>query len=175
MIKLNFGCGGNRLEGWDNFDAEVDISKWLPFQDSVADFILAEHVVEHVTHKDAWNFFSECHRILKVGGVLRVAVPDVERIWFNWTPAYGEAVKAGGHGDGTLPSSVRAAVFEHGHQAVWNQSLLMVFLNCAGFKCTPQRPGKSVFPELQNIDGHGKVVGESIAAIETSTVDAVKI
>lgn len=176
MRKLNFGCGGNRLEGWDNFDLDCDLTKLpLPFPDACASFILAEHCMEHITHREAWNFLHECHRVLTPGGAVRVAVPDVERIWFKFTPAYGEAVKAGGHGDGSLTASVRAAIFEHGHQAVWNQSLLAVFLSCAGFKIQPQRPGKSSHPDLVGVEGHGRVVGDEIAAIETSVLEGWKV
>lgn len=175
MRMLNFGCGGNRLDGWENFDLDCDISKPLPFPNECAKFILLEHVLEHVTHQEAWNCIHECYRILVPNGAVRIAVPDVERIWFKFTPAYGEVVKAGGHGDGSLTSSVRAAVFEHGHRAVWNQSLLSVFLSCAGFKIQPQRPGKSAHPALVGVEGHGKVVGEEIANIETSVVEGWKV
>lgn len=174
MRKLNFGCGGNRLEGWENFDLDVPINKPLPFPDQCAQLILAEHVVEHVTHREAWDFFHECYRVLAPGGGVRIAVPDVERIWFNFNPEYGAAVKAGGHGDGSLVASVRAAIFEHGHQAIWNQSLLSVFLSCAGFNVKPVRPGHSVHPLLCNVEGHGKVVGENVARVETSVVEGWK-
>lgn len=175
MIKLNFGCGGNRLDGWQNFDVDCDISKPLPFPDAHANFILAEHVTEHVTTQEAWNFFEECYRVLKPSGVLRVAVPDIERIWFHFQPIYGEAVEAGGHGDGTIRSAVRAAIFEHGHKAAWNQALLIVILSSIGFQTTPRRPGKSLYPELTGVEGHGKVVGDAINEIETSIVEGYKL
>lgn len=174
-MKLNLCCGGNVLAGWVNRDMDCDIRSKLPYEPESVDFILCEHGLEHVTHREAWNFLHECHRILRTGGAVRIAVPDVERIWFAFTPAYGEAVKAGGHGDGSLTSSVRAAIFEHGHQAVWNQSLLAVFLSCAGFKIQPQRPGKSAHPALVNVEGHGRVVGEEIANIETSVMEGWKV
>lgn len=174
-MKLNLCCGGNHLEGWENLDINCDIRLKLPYDRETVDFILCEHGMEHITHKEAWNFLHECYRVLKPLGAVRIAIPDIERIWFKFTPAYGEAVKAGGHGDGTLPSAVRAAVFEHGHQAVWNQSLLVVFLSCAGFVPQPQRPGKSAHPALVGVEGHWRVVGEEIANIETSCVEGWKV
>jgi hypothetical protein len=38
--RLHFGCGSNRLPGWTNFDAEVDISKPLPFFDASGSHLL---------------------------------------------------------------------------------------------------------------------------------------
>ena len=70
MKKINFGCGGNFLEGWENYDAEVDITKPLPFEDSSTDFILAEHVYEHIKPREGILFLRECHRILKPTGVI---------------------------------------------------------------------------------------------------------
>lgn len=176
MTKLQFGCGSNQLEGWQNYDRDLDLEKLpLPFRNESADFILLEHTLEHFTMRHAWLLIEDFYRILKPGGAVRIAVPDVERIWFKFTPAYGEAVKVGGHGDGSLTSSVRAAVHEHGHLSVWNQSLLAVFLSCAGFKIQPQRPGKSAHPALVGVEGHWRVVGEEIANIETSCLEGWKV
>ena len=66
--KLNFGCGTNRLNGWRNMDAEVNIEKPLPFTTASAQFILScEHVVEHVPYYTAIKFFEECFRVPRAG------------------------------------------------------------------------------------------------------------
>lgn len=170
-MKINFGCGSNLLDGWINKDAECDIRKPLPFADGVADRILAEHVCEHVTHQEAWNFFVECKRILKRGGVLRVAIPDVTRMSKKMTDEYRNAVKAGGHGD----NPIRAAIFSHGHQAAWNQDLLITFLQAIGFKAEKVEMGKSKNSDLVGVEGHGKVVGYSVADVETSCAEATSL
>jgi len=69
MRKIQFGCGGNRLNGWENYDYEIDISKPLPFNNDSVDAILAEHVLEHINIHQAWNFIEECYRILKKDAV----------------------------------------------------------------------------------------------------------
>jgi SAM-dependent methyltransferase len=48
----------------------------LPFEDESFSFIHSEHFFEHLTQSLARELFRECHRVLKVGGVLRVVVPD---------------------------------------------------------------------------------------------------
>ncbi|NBW21092.1 MAG: methyltransferase domain-containing protein [Caulobacteraceae bacterium] len=77
MMKLNLGCGGNILQGWENHDSDLDISKPLPHEDNSIDFIFAEHVCEHLTTPDVVRFFMEAYRILKDGGTIRIAVPSV--------------------------------------------------------------------------------------------------
>lgn len=175
MIKLNFGCGSNWLDGWQNFDIEMDIRKALPFQSNSIHFILAEHCMEHTTHKESWNFLSECLRILAPGGVARIAVPDVTRIWDDASDEYIKAVKDGGHGDGTRESCVKAAIFSHGHDSVWSESALMTFMEAIGFKrVIGHRYGESDFPALNQIEGHHKVVGFDNAWLETAVVEGVK-
>jgi predicted SAM-dependent methyltransferase len=47
----------------------------LPFDNGSFTFIYSEHFFEHLTPGVALELFTECHRILKVGGVLRTSVP----------------------------------------------------------------------------------------------------
>jgi SAM-dependent methyltransferase len=132
-IKLNFGCGTNKLDGWLNFDAEVDIEKRLPFPDDHADFIYAEHVVEHVDYHAALRFFAECRRVLKPGGVIRICVPSLENIWrrgdqdyFDFTRKWAPSADRRG--------AMHAIIHAHGHKAIWSQALLEACLFFAGFE-----------------------------------------
>lgn len=170
MRKINLGCGGNRLEGWENFDSEVPIENTLPFPDGCASFILAEHVMEHISPRQAWLFMEECKRVLCVGGVVRICIPDIARMTRLMTDEYRAAVRAGGHGE----NPIRAAIFEHGHQGAWTQELLIAFLMGVGFKTYAKSYGQSEHIELHGVDGHGKVVGQSIAELETSIVEGTK-
>lgn len=172
LKKLQFGSGGMQLDGWESYDMDTDIRRPLPFGPNTAQFIFAEHVIEHVTHQEAWRFFEECRRVLAPGGVLRVAIPDVEKIWTQSQSDYWNAVKSGGHGDGSKESAVKAAVFSHGHQAAWTCGLLATMLSAVGFSAVSCLIGESQHPELKGIEQHGKTVGEAIAAQETSVVEA---
>lgn len=90
---LQFGTSGNVLEGWENFDwPEVDITRPLPFPDACARFMFLEHVIEHVTAREAWDFFAECRRVLEPGGILRLAFPDMVQIIRSAAPCYHEFI-----------------------------------------------------------------------------------
>jgi SAM-dependent methyltransferase len=168
-MKINFGCGTNHLPGWDNFDAEVDITRPLPFGSGVADFILAEHVVEHVTYPQALEFFRECRRVLKSGGVARIAVPSIEQVWRHGSADYFAFV----HGRRWAVTPDRRAAMTallecHGHRAPWTSSLLASSLYLAGFdRITTHDPGFSYHAVLRNVEGHGRVIGDAFNAIET--------
>jgi predicted SAM-dependent methyltransferase len=85
---INLGCGSRFHPDWVNADIaplapsvmQCDLSQRLPFQDCDFDFVYHSNVLEHIRREDAPSFMHECFRILKPGGILRVATPDLERI-----------------------------------------------------------------------------------------------
>jgi SAM-dependent methyltransferase len=171
-VRLNFGCGLNRLPGWRNFDADIDITKRLPFGDASADFILAEHVIEHVEYKQALAFMRECRRVLKQGGVARFAVPSIEKVWKHADAEYFAFVKRWSKQEGLRPA-IDALLNCHGHKAPWTESLLLVTAYQAGFDNVKAfDPGQSDLADLKGVEGHGKVIGDKFNWIETVVVEA---
>jgi predicted SAM-dependent methyltransferase len=82
-LRLMFGCGAIRRQGWvgiDCFSGEavdllLDLRRLLPFTDSCADYCYSEHFLEHLYPEEAMLHLKEVCRILKPGGVYRVVVP----------------------------------------------------------------------------------------------------
>lgn len=105
---LNIGCGARFHPDWVNVDlapihsavAKCDIRCGLPYPSSTFDAVYHSHVLEHLECDRALPFLSECHRVLKNGGVIRVAVPDLETIvreylkWFELTKQGDPAAEA---------------------------------------------------------------------------------
>jgi predicted SAM-dependent methyltransferase len=90
-IKLNIGCGTDYKKSWINIDNNSDhnIEKldlnWdlrypLPFEDNSVDFIFNEHFFEHITPEEALPIMQDLKRVLKPGGVMRIAMPDLESV-----------------------------------------------------------------------------------------------
>jgi SAM-dependent methyltransferase len=174
-MKLNLGCGTNRLPGWLNYDAELDITKPLPFLDGTIDFIFAEHVVEHVHQREAFSFFEECHRVLKPGGMIRIAVPSADQIMRLADDDYCAFVSKWSRSKGkTKRDALDAIIINHGHRAIWSAASLAAAIYAAGFEVGIARPGKSDVPALQGLEGHGKVIGEKFNEIETVVVEGTK-
>lgn len=67
------------LTKWPKFDL-VDIRKKLPLDDDSINFIYCSHVLEHFERWEAKNILLESKRILKKGGTIRIALPDIDKI-----------------------------------------------------------------------------------------------
>jgi predicted SAM-dependent methyltransferase len=85
---LNLGCGKQFHEDWVNLDLESsdptvikhDLAHGVPFQTGTFDAVYHSHVLEHLKPEQGERLIEECFRVLKPGGILRVVVPDLERI-----------------------------------------------------------------------------------------------
>lgn len=181
LIRLHLGCGGNILPGWQNYDADVDITKPLPFTDNHADAIFIEHCVEHVTSPDAMRFFEECLRVLKPGGVLRVSVPSTTKIMNYGTQAYADFCHQKGFtAYPTIRAAARAIVYHHGHMSAWTEDLLYAFLWAAGFGGVIASAVDGSWDKRMETAGnkspnsHWKVIGREFNDLETITCEATK-
>jgi SAM-dependent methyltransferase len=178
-LKVNFGCGTNKIPGWNNHDKDVDITKRLPYADNSVSFIFAEHCIEHVSYYEAVNFLKECVRILKPGGMIRISVPSIENLVLadpnsDVIKRYVEFV----HSRGWAPTkdisgAIHGLLFQHGHRAPWTLSLLKSTLVYVRFKSVEGgfKPGISSVPEFMGVEGHGKVIGEDFNALESAIAE----
>ena len=102
---LNIGCGGTFHLDWINIDVDPldpSIQKHnffdgLPFSDHTFDGVYHAHVLEHSPLRHAKNFMSECYRVLKPGGIIRVAIPDLEQIARLYLHFLENALKGDNH------------------------------------------------------------------------------
>ncbi len=87
-VKLHLGCGKTHIPGYihidevdfPHIDFKRDISDLSIFGDCSVDLIYACHVLEHFKRKEIDNVLNEWYRVLKVGGMIRLSVPDFEAI-----------------------------------------------------------------------------------------------
>jgi predicted SAM-dependent methyltransferase len=85
--RLNWGCGPEPAPGWINADRidapgiEVlgDIRHGLALPADHVECAVAIHALQDLPYLDVVPALQELRRVLRPGGVLRVAVPDLER------------------------------------------------------------------------------------------------
>jgi predicted SAM-dependent methyltransferase len=190
--RINIGCGGYGHAGWLNCDFDplgrdylfVDASRPLPFPDACADFIFTEHMIEHLTLSDAQGFLGECARVLKPGGRIRVAMPDLDRFLGLFTrrdalgAAYQEWLSDAYFPD--IPYRSEAMVLNNmlsnfGHRFVFDEKTMRLALETAGFTAVQRCPiGQSEHSDLCGLERHGLSIGDDMNSFETMVVEAVR-
>jgi predicted SAM-dependent methyltransferase len=105
-LKLNIGCGLSGIPGWYNIDnsptvllsrlpmgqrlfrtpawprdvRRINVLRGLPFLDESVLYIYSSHLLQGLTPAESRGLLQECFRVLRSGGVLRIVVPDLERV-----------------------------------------------------------------------------------------------
>lgn len=86
--KLQLGSGLKLLDGWLNTDCSLvfkspcflDVTRPFPIEQAQFDYVFTEHLFEHLTFKEGQNLLRESFRVLKSGGKIRLACPDLMKI-----------------------------------------------------------------------------------------------
>jgi predicted SAM-dependent methyltransferase len=123
---LNLGCGSRFHPEWTNLDihpSSAGVRRWdlqeeLPFPDESFDLVYHSHVLEHFSRPDGLSFLQRCLRVLRSGGTIRVAVPDLERI----ARLYIEALEKSLNGDPVWRERYEWILLEMYDQTVRNYS-----------------------------------------------------
>ncbi len=83
--RLNWGCGASGEPGWINSDQKegpgidlpCDIRDGLPLADDSVDYAVSIHAMPEVPYDGLVPVLRELRRVIKPGGVLRLALPDL--------------------------------------------------------------------------------------------------
>lgn len=198
--KMQIGCGSNILEGWLNTDikyndqiAFLDAGSKFPIESDTFDYIYSEHLFEHLSVRQQLNMLEESYRVLKKGGVMRIATPTLDflfdlysnpntsqnKYYVNWATENISHLHV-------INNSIEATE-EHycfvinnffrawGHQMIHNySSISKLALQCGYCDVKKCKVGESDFMVLRNIERHGTIIPEEINLIETMVVEIIK-
>lgn len=158
-IKINIGCGPKDIKtDWLNVDIQpfagvdivMDVTQAWTFKN--ADFIFAEHFLEHLTLEQGIQFLYNAGQSLKKGGWIRLSTPNLE-----WV------LKSHYNFDHKQPDekfkdtcAINRAFYGWGHRFLYNSYFLETLLNKLGYEnVRPANYGKSEVPDLNKLESHG--------------------
>lgn len=83
-IKLIVGSGGTSQKGFVSSDVDwLDITNWWhwmrSFKKETISVVVAEHVLEHLSHEQILRSCKLIYKYLEKGGTFRLAIPDKNR------------------------------------------------------------------------------------------------
>jgi predicted SAM-dependent methyltransferase len=179
-LFLNLGSGPRGLQDrkWINVDGYkdknvhylCDFNRRLPFDSKVFDGIFCEHVLEHFSYENGNKLLSECRRILKDGGIIRIVVPDGKKFmsaYFN-DPEY--IVKYKECRSGYTMEAVNSWFYQrYEHQCIYDAPYLVHALKAAGFTSASQTEyGKSF------INSEDLILDDKKYSWESLYIEAIK-
>jgi len=190
--KLQVGCGGQlrpdwlnaNFESWRNGTIFLDATKPFPIEDGQFDFVFSEHMIEHITHEQGMHMLSECLRVLKPGGVIRLSTPDlqflialygvqktaVEEAYVQWASKSLPTIIEGCEDTFVINNFVR----DWGHQFIYDEKTLSASLEHVGFgDVTTVIVNQSDYPELMSMESESRMP-EGFLKLESIVVEAVK-
>jgi len=132
-----------------------DLRFGIPFHNNSIPNIYSSHFIEHLTRNESGKLISECFRVLRSGGVIRICVPSLEKEIAVMEDAIAKA-KAGE----VMPIQKYVTAEHDGfssnysyHRFMFNAQELAKLLNEAGFSDIKQREfKKGEIPDVEHLD-----------------------
>lgn len=195
--KLHLGAGFTPLDGWLNSDISptseeiffLDVTESFPFDDNSFSYIFSEHLLEHITYVHARFMLLESYRVLKPGGRIRFATPDIRRLvelyrlekndvqkhYLESASIYFEKFFPPDIGPMMECFLVNLFFREWNHQFIYDFETLKAEIKRANFvDVVEYSPGESDDTNLKNIESHGRIIGDFMNQFETMVVEARK-
>jgi len=189
--KIQLGAGTSRLDGWLNTDLSptssetvyLDATRRFPFEDATAQYVFSEHLIEHLAYRDGLHMLHECCRVLSPGGRIRVATPNLEKLFALLAHEENDLHKryirwaidehfpdAGGYRAAFV---INNFFWDFNHLFVYDPETLRGSLETAGFvEVTQHAPGESDDENLRGLESHGRRIGEEMNRFETMVFEA---
>lgn len=173
-LKIHLGCGSLIKPGWVNIDVThdnvppetngtrfiaYDLRLGLPLDDLSVTHIYSSHFFEHLDYKYSLKLLKECHRVLRHGGLFRIALPD-------FRASFGAYIRSDAKhfdlldlrgllpevepGTETLVDHLNYGVYQHGeHKCIYDEEKIMLVLRHLGYSSVVQ---SSFNPEIDPDD-----------------------
>ena len=137
-MKLHLGCGAKYIEGFKHIDySNYDHIDWnaaiypLPFiEDDSAEEIYSSHSLEYFDFKEISKVLNEWNRCLKKGAILRLSVPDFDKLLEVYKLENSNIDKIIGPLFGRWSIDDNKFIY---HRTVFTRSKLINLLNSSGF------------------------------------------
>jgi predicted SAM-dependent methyltransferase len=135
-MKLHLGCGKKYIKGfkhvdlldYSHIDYRVSVDNLSFAKDNSVELIYASHVLEHFGRDEYEKVLDEWYRVLKIDGILRIAVPDFKSIvnYYNKTADMESLL-------GLVVGGQKFGEYDY-HKMIFDEGFLKNKLKDVGFK-----------------------------------------
>ena len=136
-----------------------DAARRIPFGDSTVDLVYSCHMLEHLDQDESRVFFDESYRILKKNGIMRIVVPDFQKLIDKYesnkdVDRFIERSCLVGKKPKTLIKKVQYLLQGHGwHHQMFNENSLTSFKKLEFSNVELMKPGETniAYPNSINL------------------------
>lgn len=156
LVKINLLNVGYEVD-WPRIILH-NLKNKLPVKNSSVDYIYCSHVLEHFEKYETENILNECKRVLKKSGVLRIVLPDLEKMVAGYTDADSFCREFWGFDKDKKYGLI--GFFIRGHQWMYDEKSLAEILKQVGFLKIKQcqfRQGSCLDIDRLDLRGHQKI------------------
>jgi predicted SAM-dependent methyltransferase len=143
---------------WDPRIHLHDLTRNFPWQDESVDVVYSSHMLEHFSREHGRLFLAECHRVLKIGGIIRIVVPDLEYIARQYldgqVPADQFLHELGvlyGTGKNRLKNRL-SFLLQFPHKCMYDTPTLQRILDEIGFQTASRGPFESDIQDIRQME-----------------------
>ena len=155
---------------WDKNIYLHELTKKFPWSDSSIDIIYSSHTLEHFSKEDGRRFLSECHRVLRKNGIIRIVVPDLRHEVTEYIEGRIKADDFVDHLNLRYISSgnkIKQRLspffqFPH-HKCMYDNKRLIEILNAIGFEVSTRGTFDSEIEDIQLVELEGRTENAAIA------------
>lgn len=126
----------------------VNIVYRLPLESESVDYIYCSHVLEHFEKYEGVTILKECARVLKKGGIMRIVLPDLNKLVNNYKGA--EKFNRDFYGFDKDKKSM-TKIFIRSHQWMYDLESITKLLK-ANFEVKERSFGRGKVPDLDKLD-----------------------
>jgi len=148
---------------WDSHIFVYDLQKPFPWGTGTIDVVYTSHALEHFCKEDGLRFLHECHRVLRVSGIIRVIVPDLARLVQQYAEkkvradAFVDRLGVWPRHDGSwFKRGLSVFMQSSCHKCMYDTETLLDVLHTVGFDAGSREPFDSDIDDIDQVELEGR-------------------
>ena len=160
LVKMSgvFNCD------WDPSIVIANLAKRFPWADGTISVVYSSHTLEHFSKSEGHAFLSECHRILKPGGIIRIVVPDLDVLVQNYREGNLEAedfvdkLDVLYENQGGFLKRLLCPYIQFPHRCMYDHAALVRVMSGIGFDAAPRTAFDSDIDDIRNVELENRTI-----------------
>jgi len=139
-----------------------DLTKRFPWDDSSVDVVYSSHTLEHFSKEDGHRFLTECYRVLRNNGIIRIVAPDLRHYVTKYIEGRINAedfVEGLGVLYGNSKNKLKRRLspfYSFPHKCMYDHPRLIEILNKIGFQAQARSAFDSNIEEIRQVELEGR-------------------